>query len=150
MNHLTRRQALIMSAAVSAASLLNIPLAAAKSKDVDAAVAKFTGGAKAEEGNVSLTLPEIAENGSTVPFSVAVKSPMTGDDHVKRVIVLADGNPRPFVATFNFSANSGAAKASSRMRLAKTQNITAVAETSKGKFYMVKRQVKVTIGGCGG
>jgi len=108
------------------------------------------GDAKPAEGKVSLGLPEIAENGNTVPFSVDVDSPMTSGDHVKAVHVFATGNPRPTVVTFRFSPASGKASARSRMRLGKTQDVIAVAEMSDGKFYMGRRSVKVTIGGCGG
>ncbi|MGI9477584.1 MAG: thiosulfate oxidation carrier protein SoxY [Hyphomicrobiaceae bacterium] len=114
------------------------------------AMKTIVGDAKPAEGKVSVVLPEIAENGNTVPFSVAVESPMSDSDYVKKVHVFATGNPRPDVASFSFSPASGKAAVSSRMRLGKTQDVIAVAEMSNGKFYMAKRTVKVTIGGCGG
>ena len=114
------------------------------------AMKKAIGGATPAEGKISLTLPEIAENGNTVPFSIAIESPMTDKDYVKTVHVFATGNPRPDVGTFMFTPASGKAEMSSRMRLGKTQDVIAVAEMSDGKFYMAKRLVKVTIGGCGG
>ena len=86
---------------------------------------KVVGDAKPADGKVSVTLPEIAENGNTVPFSVAVDSPMTDSDHVKTVHVFATGNPRPDVASFSFSPASGKAAVSSRMRLGKTQEQVA-------------------------
>jgi sulfur-oxidizing protein SoxY len=95
-------------------------------------------------------MPEIAENGNTVPFTVAVESPMSDKDYVKTVHVLANGNPQANIAAFNFTPLSGKATLQSRMRLAKTQDVYAVAELSDGKFLMTKRTVKVTIGGCGG
>ncbi len=75
---------------------------------------------------------------------------MTKDDYVKSVMLLADGNPLPGVATFHFTPMSGEASATTRIRLAKTQNVVAVAQMSNGEVYMDKKQVKVTIGGCGG
>ena len=114
------------------------------------AMQREIGDAKPAEGKVSVTLPEIAENGTTVPFTIVVDSPMTDQDHVKAVHVFATGNPRPDVATFLFSPASGKAAVSSRMRLSKTQDVVAVAQMSDGKFYMARRTVKVTIGGCGG
>ena len=114
------------------------------------AMKKVVGDAKPAESKVTVTLPEIAENGNTVPFSISVDSPMTDSDHVKTVHVFATGNPRPDVASFLFSPASGKAAVSSRMRLGKTQDVVAVAQMSDGKFYMAKRTVKVTIGGCGG
>jgi sulfur-oxidizing protein SoxY len=65
-------------------------------------------------------------------------------------MILAEGNPNPAVATFNFTAMSGTAEATTRMRLAKTQNVIAVARMANGSVYMDKKEVKVTIGGCGG
>ncbi len=132
------------------AALAISPAIAAETKDAKSVLAEFTGGKSASEGKITLEMPEIAENGNTVPLSISVDSPMTADNHVKRVIIVAEGNPRPEVITFNFSPKSGVAEASTRMRLAKTQNVVAVAELSDGSFHMTKRQVKVTIGGCGG
>ena len=111
---------------------------------------EFAGGKTPEAGKLSLTAPEIAENGNTVPISVSVDSKMMEGDMVESVIILADGNPNPEVATFNFTAMSGAAAATTRMRLAKTQNVIAVARMADGSVYMDKKEVKVTIGGCGG
>ena len=116
----------------------------------EAELKKIIGDAKPEEGKLTLDMPEIAENGNTVPFSVAIDSPMTEADYVKRIHVLATGNPQPAVATFHFFPASGKAAVSSRMRLATTQDVVAVAEISDRKFAMVRRNVKVTIGGCGG
>ena len=75
---------------------------------------------------------------------------MTDADNVQSVMIVADGNPRPNVVTFNFTTASGVAAAKTRIRLAKTQNVIAVAKMSDGSFKMAKNQVKVTIGGCGG
>lgn len=146
----TRREALALGAVAGATLALGPSLVFAKGEDAQALIAKFTGGKSAAEGKITLNMPEIAENGNTVPLTVSVESPMTKDSYVKRVLVVAEGNPRPEVATFNFSPASGVAEASTRMRMAKTQNIIAVAEMSDGSFNMIKRQVKVTIGGCGG
>jgi len=99
---------------------------------------------------VKLDLPEIAENGNTVPMTVSVESPMTEQSYVTDVLVLADGNPNAGVATFHFSPASGVAEANTRIRLASTQNIIAVAKMNDGSFYMASKPVKVTIGGCGG
>jgi sulfur-oxidizing protein SoxY len=85
-----------------------------------------------------------------VPITVSVDSPMTDADYVSEVIVLADGNPNAGIATFHFTPGSGVAEANTRIRLAGTQNIVAIAKTKDGKFYTAKKQVKVTIGGCGG
>jgi sulfur-oxidizing protein SoxY len=85
-----------------------------------------------------------------VPVNVEVESPMTEQDYVKAVHIFADGNPAPDVVTYRFTPASGKAAASTRARLAQTENIICIAEMSDGKLYMAKANVKVTIGGCGG
>ena len=101
-------------------------------------------------GPLRLDVPSIAENGLVVPLSVEMDSPMTEADHVTAIHVFAEGNPVPLTATFRFTAESGKAAASTRIRLAQTQTVIAVAETSTGKLYEARGEVKVTIGGCGG
>ncbi|MGV2977533.1 thiosulfate oxidation carrier protein SoxY [Roseibium alexandrii] len=147
---ITRRQALAMTAGAAAFLTFAPRVSFAATPDTDAAIKEFTGGATPTEGTVSLDTPEIAENGNTVPVGVTVDSPMTSDNYVESVLILADGNPNPAVATFHFSAVSGAAEAKTRIRLAKTQNVIAVAKMSDGSTFMDTKEVKVTIGGCGG
>jgi sulfur-oxidizing protein SoxY len=118
--------------------------------DSDDLIKKFTGGKAATEGRVRLDLPEIAENGNTVPMTVSVESPMTEQSYVSDVLVVADGNPRGGIVTFHFSPASGMAEANTRIRLAGTQNVIAVAKMNDGSFFKASKQVKVTIGGCGG
>lgn len=150
--NITRRQTLGLGAgaiALAATGALLTP-AYATVEATDEMIKAFTGGAAVGEGKITLTTPEIAENGNTVPIGVAIDSPMTEDDYVLSVALFADGNPNPEVVTFNFTAASGIAAAKTRIRLAKTQNVVAVAKMSDGSFFMTKNQVKVTIGGCGG
>lgn len=138
---LTRRNALVMGSAVAMAAGLGIRPAHAAL--VDDAIAAFTGGATPSEDGVELEAPEIAENGNTVPVAVSAPGAVA-------IMLLADGNPRPEVATFNFGPLAGSASAATRIRLAKTQNVVAVAKMADGSFKMAKAAVKVTIGGCGG
>ena len=149
---ISRRQALGLGAGAILAGVVPgfVGQAAASAEDTDKMIMEFTGGKAPEAGKISLTAPEIAENGNTVPISVSVESAMTGDDLVDSVIILADGNPNPAVITFHFTEMSGKADATTRMRLAKTQNVVAVAKMKSGACFMDKKQVKVTIGGCGG
>ena len=114
------------------------------------AIHKLSSGKAIKSGKITLELPQIAENGNTVPLSIEVESPMTNSDHVKAVHIFAEGNPAPEVASFHFGPANGVAKASVRMRLAKTQNVIAVAEMSDGSIFQATTEVKVTIGGCGG
>lgn len=147
----TRRSFLALGAGAAAllSGLRSSPVFAGVEETM-AKVKEFAGGVEPATGTLSLNTPEIAENGNTVPISVTVESPMTADDYVQSVAIYAEGNPSPEVITFNFTPMSGEATATTRMRLAKTQNVVAVAKTSTGAVYMDKKEVKVTIGGCGG
>jgi len=147
-----RRDFVLGASAVAAlATLTTLGSTEALAKaDWNAELKALIGDVKPATGKVSLELPEIAENGNTVPFSVTADSPMTASDHVKELHVFATGNPIAHVVSLYFTPESGKATATSRMRLGKTQDVVAVAVMSDGKAYMGKRQVKVTIGGCGG
>lgn len=136
----TRRDALILGAGAATAALLPIQ---AFAEPIDDAIAAFTGGAATTEGGVTLTAPEIAENGNTVPVSVSAPG-------AESITILAAGNPTPNVATFSFGPLSGSQDASTRIRLAGTQDIVAVAKMKDGSFAIARSTVKVTIGGCGG
>ena len=154
----TRRRFIITvgTASAAAAGLNALPgglaWSAEDAKTAEEEIKRLVGGKELADGSkiISMDLPQIAENGNTVPLEISVESPMTESDHVTAVHIVADGNPRPAVASFHFTSMSGRAQASTRMRLAKTQNVIAIAETSDGKAYMSKAEVKVTIGGCGG
>ncbi len=146
-----RRQALTIGAGAAAFVALGLPATPAFAKNnVDEVVGKFTGGKTPTAGRVKLDMPEIAENGNTVPMTVSVESPMTAESYVSDVLVVADGNPNAGVVTFHFSAAGGIAEANTRIRLATSQNVTAIAKMSDGSFYSATKAVKVTIGGCGG
>jgi len=150
---LSRRRLLVTAGTglLVAAGISAIPHAVrAGTAEADELARKLTNGAATKEGKVSLKLPQIAENGNTVPFTVSVDSPMTDSDYVKSVHIISEGNPIPHVATFNFTPASGKAEVSMRMRMAKTQSIRAVALMSDGSFHEARQEVKVTIGGCGG
>ena len=144
-----RREALALGAAAIGTAMVGADAALAKN-DADEAIKKFTGGKTPVQGKIKLDLPEIAENGNTVPMTVTVESPMTEQSHVTDVLIVADENPRSGVATFHFSAASGVAEANTRIRLAATQDVIAVAKMNDGSVFMTSKQVKVTIGGCGG
>jgi len=149
MTALSRRQVLAASAGALASATLGAAPAQAANNAQDL-IKAFTGGKSATEGKVKLDLPEIAENGNTVPMTVSVESPMTEQSHVTEVLIVGDGNPNGGMVTFHFSPLSGVAEANTRIRLAATQNIIAVAKMNDGSFVTGAKQVKVTIGGCGG
>jgi sulfur-oxidizing protein SoxY len=141
-----RRKVLALGA--GAIALIGTPALA--KNDADAVIQKFTGGKKPVEGKVKLDLPEIAENGNTVPMTVMVDSPMTEQSHVTDVLIVAPENPRARVVTFHFSPASGVAEANTRIRLAATQDVIAIAKMNDGSLFMASKPVKVTVGGCGG
>ena len=144
----TRRAMITLAGAGVAAAIL--PRSAHADKPADDVIAKVLAGRKPVESGLKLDVPSIAENGLVVPLNVEAESPMTAADHITAVHIIAEGNPVPLVATFHFRPESGRAAASTRIRLAQTQNIIAIAETSSGGLRMTKSEVKVTIGGCGG
>jgi len=149
-----RRTLLIGGAAAVALSafLARLPVASAQevSNGWREAVETLLGESTPVESQLSLNLPEIAENGNTVPFAVDVESPMTAEDYTKTITVFSTSNPLPTIIALHFTPLSGKASAVGRMRLAKSQDIVAVAELSNGTFLMARRSVHVTIGGCGG
>jgi sulfur-oxidizing protein SoxY len=140
---LTRRMALKLGVAAAAAATVLPRIAHALAEQTQAALEKFTGGAEVAEGGVDLNTPEIAENGNTVPVEVSAEG-------AEAIMLLADGNPSPGVATFKFGPLAGASAASIRIRLAGTQDVVAVAQMADGSFARASKEVKVTIGGCGG
>jgi sulfur-oxidizing protein SoxY len=146
----SRRGMLIAGSAAAVALVLAPRLAAATPAQVEAEINKLYAGKGLSEGKIKLDLPTIAENGLVVPLNFEVESPMTDKDYVKAVHIFADGNPNPGVASFYFTPMMPKAVAQFRLRLAQTQNIVAVAEMADGKLYTAKKEVKVTIGGCGG
>jgi sulfur-oxidizing protein SoxY len=146
----SRRAIVIGSGAAALAVILGPRLVAASPAQVEAEIAKLYAGKSLADGKIKLDLPSIAENGLVVPLNFNVESPMTEKDYVKAVHVFADGNPNPGVASFYFTPMMPKASAQIRMRLAQSQNIVAVAEMADGSLYTAKKEVKVTIGGCGG
>ncbi len=117
-------------------------------QDIRPLVEKLTGGASAEKGGVEIEIPQLAENGHSVPLRIRVPSPMRPGDHVAAIHVIAGRNPRPHVATFRFVPESGKAEVSTRVRLAGSQKLTVLAELSGRRFRMGEAQVHVTAAAC--
>jgi len=135
----TRRDTLLMAMGTAIAAVVPFKAFA----NVEANIAAFTGGAELGSEGITLIAPEIAENGNTVPIEVDAPG-------AESIMVLAAGNPTPAVGTFTFGALSGAQMASTRIRLAGTQDVIAIAKMPDGSFVKASQEVKVTIGGCGG
>jgi sulfur-oxidizing protein SoxY len=144
---LNRREALTAGAGVLAAGAGLAASPARALNDYADQIKAFTGGRTPVEGRMKLELPELAENGNTVPLSVAVDAPE--GVQVQEILVVAPANPNARLLRFRFSRAS-VPEASTRIRLAETQDVIAVAKLDDGTFLSVSRQIKVTIGGCGG
>jgi sulfur-oxidizing protein SoxY len=147
LRRLNRREALAAGAGALASSVGLAADPAWALNDYADEINEFTGGRTPVEGRMKLALPELAENGNTVPLSVAVDAPVGA--HVEEIVVFAPANPNARVIRFRFSPAS-LPEASTRVRLAETQDVIAVARLSDGTFLSASRQIKVTIGGCGG
>ena len=138
----TRRDTLALG--LGAAALAALPLRAQTADaNIEAAILDFTGDADLADGGVTLTAPEIAENGNTVPIKVEAPG-------ASEILVLAAGNPNPQVGRFAFGPLAASQYASTRIRLAQTQDVIAIAKLGDGTFARTSQEVKVTIGGCGG
>jgi sulfur-oxidizing protein SoxY len=99
-------------------------------------------------GGVAIDMPQLSENGNSVDLAIAVESPMTVEDHVSTIHILSEGNPYPRVARFSLGPRSGRAEVATRIRLATTQTIVVLAETSRGAVHRASREVIVILGAC--
>ena len=143
----TRRRELLLAGA--AASLwLTVRPAAATPQAMNEAIAAFTGGATPRNGRVQIEIAELVENGNAVPVSVSVQSPMTEPDHVRRIALFTERNPEPGVAVFHLSPRNVRARLATRMRLATSQQVVAVAQLSDGSFWQATVDVVVTLAAC--
>ncbi len=112
------------------------------------AIRRFTGGASVQAGRIHLDMPPLVENGNTVPLAITVESPMSADDHVRRIAVFNDKNPQPHVVTLHLGPRSGRAAVNTRIRLADSQTITAIAEMRDGTFWSATADAIVTLAAC--
>ena len=121
-------------------------------ESVDAALKRVFGGRPIKDGSglIKLDIPLIAENGAVVPVSVEVTSPMTATNFVRHVYIVADKNRIPIVTRVSLAPETGQASVGANIRLGETTDVRAIVEQSDGTLLQVKREVKVTVGGCGG
>ena len=132
-----------------AAAVTLLPFAAeAMPEALAAAIREVTGGAEPRAGKVTLDIPPIVGNGNTVPTTVSVESPMTAHDYVRAIHVFNEKNPQPHVFNAWLSPDNGRATVGTRIKLADSQKIVAVAETSTGEFWAASAEVIVTIAAC--
>jgi len=136
-----RRTFLLSALAFSAFSRADL-------QEMKEAMAKVVGNARVNKGRVTLELPQLVENGNTVSMTVRVDSPMTPADHVKAIHVFTEKNPQPYVATFHLGPRAGRALVSTRIRLADSQTVIAIAQMSDGSFWSQGVDVVVTLAAC--
>ncbi|PAQ09436.1 SoxY-related AACIE arm protein [Mesorhizobium temperatum] len=128
--------------------VISLPHRALARPSLDEAIRSFTGGANVLDGRVRLDLPPLVENGNAVGIAVVAESPMTEDDHVRRIAVFNEKNPEANVAVFHLGPRSGRATVSTRIRLATSQVVVAVAEMSDGSFWSSRASAIVTLAAC--
>jgi len=131
-----------------AASLMLVRPAGATPQAMKEAMAAVTGGAPVKPGKIKLDLPPLVENGNAVAMTVKVESPMTALDHVKAIHVFTEKNPQPNVISVKLGPRSGKAEMQTRIRLADTQQVTALCELSDGSFWSDQVDVILTISAC--
>lgn len=122
--------------------------ALATPESLQAAIAAFTGGAPVNDGRVRLDISPLVENGNAVPVTLGVDSPMEGADFVRRLALFTERNPQPEVAVFELSPLSGRAQVSTRLRLATSQTIVAMAQLGDGSYWQRRVDVVVTLAAC--
>jgi sulfur-oxidizing protein SoxY len=144
---LRRRELLSGSLGTLALTLVPLRLAAAPVPLAESLRANF-GERPVRGGRVRLAMPPLAENGNSVSMEIEVESPMTAVDHVRSLYVFSEKNPNPDVARFHFTPQCGRARVATRIRLADTQAITAVAEMSDDSLWAGTAEVIVTLAAC--
>lgn len=148
----SRREFLRLSGAAAAGlglvSIATVRPARATPVAMQEAIRKVVGDARVSPGRVKLELPPLVENGNAVPLTIGVESPMTAADHVRAIHVFTEKNPRPNVVSVRLGPRAGRASVSTRIRLADTQTVTAIAELSDGSFYSDRVDVVVTLAAC--
>jgi sulfur-oxidizing protein SoxY len=148
----SRRRFLIESAALAGAagiglSLTSVP-ASATPASMRAAIRKAVGEAPLKKGKLKIDLPPLIENGNAVPLVLTCDSPMTAEDHVKAMHVFTEKNPQPNVISIQLGPRAGRASVSTRIRLADSQKVVAIAQMSDGSFWSEEIEVVVTLAAC--
>ena len=142
----TRREVLATGAGFAAA--LVVRPAGATTDAMEAAIRAFVGEGRVREGRVKMDIPPLVENGNSVPLALSVDSPMSKNDFVKSIAVFNEKNPQPNVVVFHLGPRSGRASVSTRIRVADSQKVVAIAELSDGTFWSASAEVIVTLPAC--
>ncbi len=141
-----RRQ--VLAAGLASLAVLSLPRRALARPSLEEAIKTFAGGADVLDGRVRLELPPLVENGNAVGITVSVESPMTAEDHVRRIGIFNEKNPEANVIVFHLGPRTGRAEVSTRIRLATSQVVVAVAEMSDGSFWSSRASAIVTLAAC--
>ncbi|HEY7663366.1 MAG TPA: SoxY-related AACIE arm protein [Xanthobacteraceae bacterium] len=148
----TRRRFLIDTAALAGAAGVGFALAtspaSATPASMRAAIRRVIGEAAVNKGRIKIDLPPLIENGNAVPLTLTCESPMTADNHVKAIHVFTEKNPQPNVISIRLGPRAGRATVSTRMRLADSQKVVAIAQMSDGSFWSDELEVVVTLAAC--
>lgn len=144
--HATRRQ--LLQAGVAMGAWLCVGPAKANSDELHAFIREFSGNAPVAPSHVLIDIAPIVDNGNTVPITVTVESPMTASDHVTDIAIFNERNPQREVVQFQLTPRNGRARVATRIRLATTQHLVAVARMNDGTFWSHTVQVSVSIAAC--
>ncbi|MGL3214361.1 SoxY-related AACIE arm protein [Bradyrhizobium sp. BR 1433] len=145
-DHTTRRTFLSLTG--GAAALVIVRPVDATPAMLSAAIRNVVGEADVHTGKVKLDIPPLVENGNTVPMTVSVTSPMTADEYVKSIHIFNEKNPQPNIGNFYLGPRAGRAQVSTRIRLADSQKVTAIARLSDDTFWSATADVVVTLAAC--
>ena len=143
-----RRRFITVLAGLAAAPLLRARGARAQPDPFAPLLMQVTGGAPVRSGRVTVDTPRLADNGHSVPLRVSVESPLTAADHVRSITLLSEKNPRPIMATFRLGPQAGRPEVATRVRLASTQRVLAIAQLSDGSYWSGSAEVEVTESAC--
>ena len=147
----TRRRFLGLAGGVAvlgAVPIVTLRPAEATPASLASAIRNVTGGAPVKTGKIKLDVPPLVENGNTVPLTVSVNHPMAPEDHVRSIHVFNEKNPQANIANFHLGPHNGRAQVSTRIRLADSQKIVAIAKLSDGSFWSASVDVVVTLAAC--
>ena len=144
----SRREFLIGSVGIGLASALPVESASATPAMLEEAIRNVIGEANLQAGKITLEVSPLVENGNTVPVTIIADSPMSKADHVKAIHVFNEKNPQPHVISITLGPRAGKARIATRIKLADTQRIVGIAETSDGSFWTGEANVIVTIAAC--
>ena len=147
MDDSTRREFLSLAGGAAVLAVTLRP-AEATPATMASAIRNIVGSAQVRTGKVKLDIPPLVENGNTVPMTVSVASPMTPDDHVRSIHVFNEKNPQPNIGNFHLSPQAGRAQVATRIRLADSQKVVAIARMSDGSFWSASADVVVTLAAC--